>query len=126
MEEEALSADIMTNTINFTVGWCRPLYSWKLLAAISGGLVSINTKDNIIQVTYQLWFNHLVLVATVILTLAAITLPGKLQYYPLVWLWLVGGNVLIAVCKFRSFIKKCIEEAKQQYLIQKAVLGSNK
>lgn len=116
LQEEALSADIKNNYIHFKVGLCRPFWSWKLLVAITSGIISLTEEKGVIYIEYKLTFEYLIIGATIIMIpigfIHGIASLADIAILAGLWFWLVGGNILIAGIRFRGFMKRCASEAE--------------
>lgn len=119
-QEEAKSVDIEQNQIRFQVGWFRPLWNWKILVPISTGIISLKEESDAISVNYKLSFEKISIVATVIALIAFMSGLNKIEMMDniviivMLWLWLVGGNIIITAIRFPRFLKTCAAELEKR------------
>jgi uncharacterized membrane protein len=51
---------------------------------------------------------------------------GNVIFYIVVWLWFVGGNMMISGYRWRRFVRRCIREAADRVYISMEHLMANK
>jgi len=111
--------DQQGSEVYFRAGLLRMVTSWNLLCTFSSGRISAHANKSDVVVTYSLAFNQLVAVSTVFALLFAIADYSHSRRFSLVvpiavWCWFVFGNLIIALPRFRSFIKRCIRITTEQ------------
>jgi hypothetical protein len=99
--------------VEFKGGMFRLVSSWNVLVPFGSGTVTIH--PDIRQVRYRLSYLQLVFVATIaagIMSLFVLSSVGwqPLLVIPIVWLWLVGGNLIIGVPRFERFIRRALAD----------------
>jgi hypothetical protein len=109
--------DIHTNgeSVTFRGGLFRAVNKSNILIPFGHGVLTIHTVSH--EVRCQLIFRQLVYAATILMGLAATSaflVSGRSMSPPIFlfcigWLWLVGGNVLIGIQRFRRFLRTAID-----------------
>jgi hypothetical protein len=99
--------------VEFKGGMFRLVSSWNVLVPFASGTVTIH--PDIRQVRYRVSYLQLVFVATIavgIMSLFVLSSVGwqPLLVVPIVWLWLVGGNLIIGVPRFERFIRRALAD----------------
>jgi hypothetical protein len=128
--EQANSVEDTDKEIKFSVGLFRPFWNWKLLSSIYGGEVNLQSDTNRIFIVSRLNFIDTVVIASVFvggLTLANLIFAGKghILNYLIMWIWIVGGNILISSYRWRRFIRQCVSEAADRVIIPKEHFVAN-
>jgi hypothetical protein len=101
----------------FYVRFFRLVWNTNLLCPIDSGAINAEVDGDAIKVSYRLRTIRLCIMTTgMALGAVAVTLSGSLDFMKaggiglLAWLWLFGGNYLIALVRFRWFVKGCVRE----------------
>jgi hypothetical protein len=130
--EEANSVEDNDKKIEFTVGFFRPIWNWKLLSTIYGGEVILEEDAKKILIESRLKFTDTILIASVfmgglaIANYRAISMgTGHLTFYVIAWLWLICGNIAISAYRWRRFIRQCVSEAADRVIIPREHLEAN-
>ena len=107
--------------VEFTGGMFRIVLRWNLLICISRGSVEMVSDEEGLDVHYGLSFTQAYLVGTIVLAIpstiavfAGVPLLAIAIYAGIMWLWMVGMNILIAKARFDHFLRKCIRRAREQ------------
>ena len=93
-------------------------FSREDLMGVSSGRIRCFEKPKAMYVSYRLCFFPLILLVTAFTLLCREAgnrlspIPIPREYYLLVWIWLVGGNILITLYEFRRFLRKCAAESR--------------
>mgnify|MGYP000598433414 CR=1 FL=1 len=115
----AREVEVAKDTITFDLVMLLPVSRWDLLPPLIHGEIKIEHYDRKITVLYNLMYARLVIVSTVmagILALAgaALGFPSISLFFAVVWLWLLGGSVLMLAARFNHFVRKCIKKAERR------------
>ena len=101
------------NRVSFTGGLFRLVSNWNLLVPFGFGDLTIDSSAR--SITYRLSFRQLVIAVTVMvgimagfISFASRSWPG-LAFIPVMWIWLVGGNLAIGIPRFEKFVRRTIE-----------------
>jgi len=112
----ARSVIIEESTVSFKGGMFRFVTGGNLLVAITSGRIEFKPEAS--RITYSLCFKQLVVVGTVMVGVFAALMAARGFSYgffrfglPVMWLWLVGMNYLIALARFDGFMKRGIRAA---------------
>ncbi|MBZ5507393.1 MAG: hypothetical protein LAO78_18190 [Acidobacteriia bacterium] len=102
------------NRIAYTAGMFRMVGSWNPLVPFRYGELTVDPVNR--QVRYKVGFRQLVVVGTVmVIFLFAFSWLSHawqmLIFMPLMWLWLVGGNLAVGVVRFQGFVSRSIESS---------------
>jgi hypothetical protein len=105
---------VRAGSVEFKAGLFRLVTSWNVLNQFGTGILTIDPQ--IRQVKYQLRFRQLVVVVTVqvgIMSLVILRTVGwrLLAMIPIMWLWLVGGNLFIGIARFERFLSSALADA---------------
>lgn len=114
---EAENVRIVANRVTFTGGVFRMVWNWNVLGPFGFGDITVDS-DNC-EVRYTLSYRQLVVLATgmvaamvvFVLALSAFRNLGVLLVLPLVWYFMVFGNLGIGFARFRSFIDRALANA---------------
>ena len=115
---EGIRADSRAgDSLIFRLGLLQHFRREHLLGA-SSGQIRCFEKPGALYVSYRLRFFPLFFLVTAFTLLcreAGIRfspIPIPREYYLLVWIWLVGGNILITLYEFKRFLRKCASESR--------------
>jgi hypothetical protein len=113
----ASRVDVTGNQVTFTAGLFRTVGNWNVLVPFGSGNLSI--ESNNCEVRYRVSCSQLLVVATVMIVFMGVLMlvsGGKagMWFLPLMWLWLVGGNLAIGLPRFRSFLARSIADAPRK------------
>ena len=108
---DARDVNIQGHRVVFTGGMFRAVYNWNALVAFESGVLTVDPLAR--KVHYSLNCRQLVVLATAMVSLMTIfilfsSVWQALLAMPLMWLWLVGGNLVIGICRFESFVSRTI------------------
>lgn len=103
------------SSLSFRVRPFAALSSFSLLAPISSGRVTFHPDGSDVRISYHISCVRFVVMMTSIMTLflawpyfRANFFPPELKLVvPLIWLWIVGGNWILSLIRFRRFLRKC-------------------
>lgn len=130
--EDASSVEENEGRIIFSVGTFRPIWNWKLLSTTYGGEVIFYSDAQKYTTESRLKFTDTVVIATVLIGglvaanyRAILAGNGHILNYVIAWTWLIGGNVLISVYRWRKFIRQCACEAADRVIIPREHLVAN-
>jgi hypothetical protein len=108
-----------SHAVSFTAGISRSGWNWDVLLPISRGIVEFEHGSSTIRVKYQLWFTELMVVATTMVTLLCglpllaarnLTTLEALTLFVGMWLWLCGGNYVIAWYRISRTLRRIVRE----------------
>jgi hypothetical protein len=119
----ARAIEIEGNHIAFTGGMFRLVSNWNVLVPFGYGDLTVDAGTR--QVHYRLSSRQLVIPATVLTIVLAIfwivqmtasrNWPWQpILAIPLLWVWLVGGNLAIGLWRFQRFLRRAIRTAPRQ------------
>jgi len=112
--------NVSGGTVSFRAGVFRLVSNWNLLVPISRGEIVVAPANDGVSVRYTISFRQLVTVATIMIVIMMVmicssegsqALPLAVFGGSIMWLWLVGMNLAIAIPRFRRFVRKCVESA---------------
>ena len=114
---DAKAVDLADGHVAFKGGVFRMVGNWNVLVPFGFGELSVDPVTR--QVYYRVSARQLVLVATIgiglMTTFVLFTQAWQpLALMPLMWLWIVGGNLAIGVFRFERFVCRSIESAPRQ------------
>jgi hypothetical protein len=104
------------NSISFKGGLFRFVTNWNLLVPITRGKIRIQRKHNL-AIVFDIKFTEMLVIVTLMVSLffgpillsePRLNIFEALSSLFFVWLWLFGGNVVIIMIRFPSFIRKTI------------------
>ena len=106
--------------MTFTRRMFRFVGSWNVLVPFESGDLIVDADAR--QIRYSLSIRQLVLFGTAtVAVMSAFMLMSPvwqpLLFMPVMWLWLVGGNVAIGIYRFERFVGRAVASAprlKQQ------------
>ena len=102
------------HTIRFTAGTFRTEPSWNLVALATKGSVEVLPHERGALIRYQLNFSGF-LIATAVLVVALFTpfafrgahsVVKGLGTLALMWVWIYGGSVSVAIWRFSLFVRR--------------------
>ena len=100
--------------VSFKGGCFRFVTGMNLLVPICRGLITIKEKGDILRVTYKLSFYEMLLVASPMVVFLALftyghshSVPGAICFAGFAFSFLAGGNILIAITRFQTWVRKC-------------------
>jgi hypothetical protein len=110
----ASTVEIRGNCVAFTGGMFRLVSNWNVLVPFGSGDLAVDADFR--QVRYRVSIRQLVLIGTAMVGVgAAFILMSHvwqpLLLLPLMWLWLVGGNVALGIFRFERFVGRAIATA---------------
>ena len=116
-EARVKDVQITDTRITFSTGVYRSVLTWwSDLAPITRGEIQIYAEDHCIR--YSLSFSQVIIVVSLMVAAmgtamiaAGAPVPMSCFVLPIVWLWLVGMNLIIGIARFRNFIKRTIRHA---------------
>jgi len=113
----ASTVEVTGTHVTFTAGLFRMVGNWNVLVPFGSGDLSV--QPDTCEVRYTLSCLQLIVIATMMTAfMGAIMLvsPGMAAFWflPLMWLWLVGGNLAIGVFRFRGFVARCLANAPRK------------
>ena len=101
--------------ITFSGGFFRLVGNWNLLVSISYGVIDIAPANNKLLVSYKLWFTELLVFVSLMAGVAAFVVfatgsaDQNFGIVAKIWLWLFGGNFILTIVRFHSFVRSAIE-----------------
>ena len=111
---EARDIRISQASVSFRGGLFRAVSNWNILIPFGYGKLIVDETAH--QVRYGLSFRQLICVVTTMLALACLIEWSVATFdsvVPLVlgigWLWLVGGNLMLGIPRFRRFLRGAID-----------------
>jgi hypothetical protein len=120
-DADASTVEIQGNSVKFTRRMFRFVSNLNVLVPFESGDLTVDS--DVRQVRYRVSIRQLALIGTAMV--AAMTLFismsrvwQPLLFMPLMWLWLVGGNVALGIFRFESFLGRAI--AKAPHLTQQS------
>lgn len=113
-DADAKTVDLADSRVAFKGGVFRMVGNWNVLVPFGFGELRVDPVTR--QVLYRLSARQLVAMGTVVVGLMAIfTLMSRAWQpailMPIMWLWIVGGNLAIGVFRFERFVCRSIESA---------------
>jgi hypothetical protein len=113
----ASTVEIAGSRVTFTAGIFRMVGNWNVLVPFRSGELSVQSDSCVVRYTLNCW--QLVIVATTMIALIAVFLlvlggNDALWFLPLMWLWLVGGNLAMGIPRFRSSLARAIAGAPRK------------
>jgi hypothetical protein len=116
-QESADEVNVDGNRIAYKAGMFRMVGSWNPLVPFESGELAVDLANR--QVHYRVSFRQLVVVSTVVVSLFAGLLSFSLVWQPLIfmplmWLWIIGGNLAIGAVKFQRFVRRSIESSPRR------------
>ena len=113
-DADAKTVDLADGRASFKGGVFRMVSNWNVLAPFGSGEMRVNPTTR--QVFYRLSVRELVAMGTVVVGLMTIfTLMSRAWqpaiFMPIMWLWIVGGNLAIGTFRFERFVRRSIESA---------------
>lgn len=107
--------------VEFDVKFFRPVAKTNLLVAIDRGTFRVHRESGGLVVEYELSFRRALLIITVmvlgvfgVLAGAGQPLSTRVETVVLAWVWLFGGNYVIACMRIPPFIRKALTIAERQ------------
>jgi hypothetical protein len=109
--------------IAFTGGMFRLVTNWNVLVPFGYGDLTVDAINR--QIRYRLSSRQLVISATVVSVLIAVFVivgmtasrGGPWQpilAIPLIWVWIVGGNLATGQWRFQRFLRRAVSTAPRQ------------
>jgi hypothetical protein len=113
----ASTAEIQGTCVVFTRRWSRFVKSNGVLAPFESGVLTVDGITH--EVRYRVSIRQLVLGVTGVVGLLTILLlmsrnRSSLLFVPLMWLWLVGGSLLIGILRFKRFVVRAVAAAPHE------------
>jgi hypothetical protein len=115
LEQKAKGLQRKAGSVTFTGGVLRLVWSWNILVPISEGRVEAVRGPRGVELHYRIAFTEVVVIGTFFVGLAACFMnfgPGPDDWVvrfivPVVmWLFVVGGNVALALVEFPTFLRR--------------------
>ena len=111
-----LQVRVAGNRIFFKGGVFRWVSNWNVLIPFGHGEIEVDSDSH--RVNYSLSYSQWLTLGTIFVFLIGTFIlftssKRDLWFLPLIWVWLVGINVVIGISRFEGFIRKCIETAPQ-------------
>ena len=105
---------VKEHTIACRGGILRPVMSWNLLLPIDSAEITVGQGPSAVNVSYQLAFGELLIVAAVMAGLLSVpafmrSTPSGVVVGAVVFLTLFGGNYAIARWRFRRLIQRTVQ-----------------
>jgi hypothetical protein len=120
--QRALRIERRSDTIYFAAGLFRSVGSWNILVPIDHGTISVLEDQEGTALVYHLSYVQLFLVASVMIfglmgpviwTESNLSLVGKTAILGFMWIWLVGGNLVISAARFPAFLRRVVAQTAQ-------------
>jgi hypothetical protein len=131
--ERARTVEDNEEKINFSVGVFRSFWHWTLFSTIYGGEINFQKDTERILIVSRLSFTDTVVIASVLIGLMAhfnycTSLAGEADFifYIVTWFWIICGNMIISVYRWRRFIRQCVIEAADRVYLSREDLMANK
>jgi len=110
----ASTVEIQGNRVAFTRRMFRLVSNWNVLVPFERGDLTVDVDTR--EVRYCVSIRELVLFGTGLVGLLTVLLlasrpPQPLWALPIMWLWLVGGNLSIGIFRFKRFVARAIRTA---------------
>ena len=106
----------LPDRVTFTGGFFRFVSNWNVLLPFTTGEILINTTAR--RLEYRVSFTQLVgalvvftVFATAFMLIGRFPMPMIPIFLAVMWLWLGGGNVLIGIVRFESFLRRTVHDA---------------
>jgi hypothetical protein len=120
---KACAIEIEGSHIAFTGGLLRVVSNWNVLVPFGYGDLTVDAIKR--RIHYRLSSRQLVIVATVVsVVIAAFVIFGMtasrggpwqpILAIPLIWIWIVGGNLTMGVWRFQRFLRSAVSTAPRQ------------
>ncbi|HKV94949.1 MAG TPA: hypothetical protein VJW20_20555 [Candidatus Angelobacter sp.] len=105
------------NRIFFKAGVFRMVSNWNVLVPFGFGELVVDGLTR--QVKYRISIRQVVLMGTIgvafmFVAMLAIHAWQAILFIPLIWLWIVGGNLLIGIPRFQRFLSGVMEDAPRK------------
>lgn len=130
--EQARTVEDNGEKITFSVGVFRSFWHWTPLSTIYGGEIHFQRDTKRILVVSRLSFTDTLVMASALIGLLAFynyrtALVGEddVIFYLFAWFWIIGGNMIISVYRWRRFIRQCVREAADRVYVSKEDLMTN-
>jgi hypothetical protein len=115
--ERASSIARVENGVTFHVDMFRFVPSWNILTSFDGGTVWVHARGDSVDVEYEVSLRRLFWITTITVPLFFGTFLAGVNHFPPVavlpivgaaWLWIYGGNALIGLLRFPSFLRRAL------------------
>ena len=118
---QATTIVVQGNRVAFTRRILRLVSNWNVLVPFESGDLTVDAHAR--QVRYRVSFRQLVLFGTAAVGLmtAVVVISSVWQpllVIPLMWLWLVGGNLIVGIVRFEAFVGRAITSAPHSLPVQ--------
>ena len=110
--------DISVNghRISFTGGMFRFVWNWNILIQIGYGYVDLTETDDSFVISYYASFREMLVIVSMLVLIFGVDLfvsdkmplAGKLGLLSFAWIFLFGGNWVIAIARFPSFVNNML------------------
>jgi hypothetical protein len=117
--EKASSITRVEDGVAFHVDMFRFVPSWNILTPFDGGAVWVHARRDSVDVEYEVSLRRLFWITTIMVPLFFGTFLVAVSHFPTVaalpivgagWLWIYGGNALIGLLRFRSFLRRALRD----------------
>jgi hypothetical protein len=116
LSEGASQVEVGSASLSFTVRWFRLRSNWNLLAPYDRGKVLVVHEGDHFSVEYDFSTRRLFIIATIMCGVLGlmIAIGGARSYAPpllfagVAWVWLFGGNYLIAQVRLGRWIRQAV------------------
>lgn len=106
---DAREIQVETNRVTFEGGLFRFVTGWNVLSAFGRGGFVIDPDAR--KIRYTLSFRELVATVTLFVLLLGLFARDSLVFLPIVWVWFIGGNLLIGIPRVQEFLRAAIATA---------------
>ncbi len=113
-EVKARRITVTDHAVSFRGGMFRFVGKWNVLVPFGHGELMVDEQKR--ELRYRLSIRQMVLLVTFVVAAATIaawvglqTGPGILLVSAVGWIWLVGGNLLIGIPRFKRFLRKAVD-----------------
>jgi len=107
---KASTVEIQGSRVMFTRRMFRFVSNWNVLAPFESGELEVDAANR--QLHYHVHFRQLALIGTGMVAAMAVFMLATpayprlfLVFIPVMWLWLVGANLAIGICRFRQLLR---------------------
>jgi hypothetical protein len=113
-QASASTVDVQGQRVMFTAGMLRLVTNWNVLVPFDSGVITVDAAAR--QVLYEVSCRRLILLGTGMVCLMTVFILfarvwGAILAMPIMWLWLVGGNIVLGKLRFEGFLGRAIASA---------------
>ena len=110
------------NRIFFKAGVFRMVSNWNPLVAFGFGELTVDSVAR--QVHYRLSVRQLVVTGSIAVGLMTMVILASrnvqlILFIPLMWAWIVGGNLAFGLLSFQRFIRRAVESTPSKAVAMK-------